>query len=151
MRNPWCYAVELELCSLDQWSSNCGLQTTSSSRPWELRNANSWAQPHIYWVRNSGWVLAVCVYWVRQWSWHKSKLEHHYCGSHRKYIIRGMIRSELFFQKVICGGRRKEDGEREFLVGILIIQVTELWRFQLGSEVGSEEGQGRTGTMDMED
>lgn len=38
---------------------------------------------------------------------------------------RGMMRSELFFQQVIGGGKRKGDGER-VLVGILIILVREL-------------------------
>lgn len=41
---------------------------------------------------------------------------------------------ELLFQKVICCGRKKEGGDRGFSVGILIILVTELCRFQWGSE-----------------
>lgn len=44
------------------WFSNRGLRTSSLGITWELvRNANSWAPPQSYLIRQSGWGPAICV------------------------------------------------------------------------------------------
>lgn len=53
-------ASNIHSWNLGHWLSKCGPQTGSIHMAWELiRNINSHVPPQTYWVRNTGWGLAI--------------------------------------------------------------------------------------------